>query len=415
MCGDRKDGFRDAAACPGVGKQHLILLGCLVGGVLFAITVATVVTVNGDYPFHIRVASAITVNGLLHPFEFLKGNCYPVWHVLTWLMMKAFGCEGRTAAAFVSGACVVLTWLFALCYYARRNAGEEKSLLLVASVFLMLAAPIYLSFFNVCLVYGQWSPNIYQNPTHLMVRAVSLPCFMLYAAEFERIDGGSVRRLGIMRFLALFVLVLLAALSKPSSIQVFVPAISLLLVYEAWKQGKSAIKPLSLLGLTLLPAVALCFLQFLVSFYGLQEGANGIEVAFLKAWSGYSPCVPVSWFLATAFPLVMAAWAVRARRFAVQDAMAWLMLAFGLIEGALFAEKGPRAMHGNFLWGWALGLFFVWLVAMEKFISLVRVNADSGCARGTRWWFRAAAAVLSIHVLSGVWYLWRYIMLRIYI
>ena len=413
MCGDRKDGSRDAVTRPKDGSLCPILAGCLVGSVLFAIAATAIAMVNGDYPFHIKVASAITIDGLLHPLEFLKGNCYPVWHVLTWLTMKMFGCEGRMAAAVVSGACVVVTWLFALYYCARCNADVAKPLLLLASVLLMFATPIYLSFFNVCLIYGQWSPNMYHNPTHLMVRAVSMPCFMLYAAELKRIDGDLVPRLGTLRLLALSALFLLAALSKPSSIQVFVPAIGILLVYEAWKRGKSAFKPLSLLGLTLLPAVALCLLQFMVSFCGLQTNSSGVEFAFLKVWSGSSPCVPVSWLLATAFPLVMAAWTIRARRFAVQDAMAWLILAFGLIEGALLAEKGPRAMNGNFLWGWALGLFFVWLVAMEKFISFVRINVGGDCARRTKWWFRVAVAVLSVHVLSGVWYLWRYIVLKI--
>ena len=393
-------------------KPCLALMGTLMGVLLFMV-VATAVDVlldrKTDFRFHIRIVSKITLDGLLHPVAFLKENCYPVWHVLTWLTMKAFGCTGRTAAAFVAGGCVLGTWLSVVAHFLRRHPDEDRSFLLAASLLTMLVGPIYLFFFNACLIVGQWSPNLLHNPTHLMVRAVAVPCFLLYAASLERIGGTSCFRLGLRRCLALTAAFLLAAFSKPSFIQVFIPAVLLVFVYLAVRRGRAAFKPLALLGLTVLPAVAVCGLQFWSSFYSSNAGASGVEFAVLKVWSHHSPCVPVSWLLATAFPLVMAAWAVRARQFTLRDALAWLMLGFGLVEGVLLAEKGIRALHGNFLWGWVLGLFIVWLVAMDKFVSLARAHA----AGGWRWWFRVAVSLLVAHGLSGGWYLWRFTVLRI--
>ncbi len=390
----------------------LILTGALMGVLLFMVVAAAVTIMlgrNTDYHFHIRIASQITLNGLLHPVVFLKENCYPVWHVLTWLTMRVFGCKGGAAAAFVTGGCVLGTWLSVMVHFVRRHPDEDRFFLLAVGLLTMLAGPIYLFFFNARLVIGQWSPNLLHNPTHLMVRAVAVPCFLLYAATLERIGGTSCFRLGLRRFLALAAVFLLATLSKPSFIQTFIPALFLVFVYLAARRGRAAFKSLVLLGLTVFPAVAVCGFQFWSSFYSSNAGASGVEFAVLKVWSHHSPCVPVSWLLATAFPLVMAAWAVRARQFTLRDALAWLMLGFGLVEGVLLAEKGIRALHGNFLWGWVLGLFIVWLVAMDKFVSLARAHA----AGGWRWWFRVAVSLLVAHGLSGGWYLWRFTVLRI--
>ena len=411
MYGESQDKVKDEAMSLSNNKVCLIILVALSGIMLFIIAAAAVSVVKFDYPFHINLASGITLSDLSHPFAFIKKNCYPVWHVLTRLTMGVFGSTGRTAAIFVTAGCVVSTWFFAVLYLGKRHAEVEFSFLLAASVILMIVTPIYLSFFNDRLIWGQWGPNMYHNPTHLMVRAVAVPCFLLYMTDLERIDRGFCGQFGLRRLLALSLVFLLATFSKPSFIQTFIPSISLIFIYEARKHGRPMLKPLALLGLTLLPAVAVCCLQFCTSFYGSQADAGGVEFSFLKAWSCYSPCVPVSCLLATLFPLVMAAWAVRARRFTIHDAMAWLMLFIGLIEGAVLSEKGPRAIHGNFLWGWALGLFFVWLTAMEKFVSLVRVNAG-GFVHGGGWWGRAAVVTLSAHFLSGIWYLWRLIVFR---
>ena len=391
-----------------------VLAWCASGIVLFFVAVAvtsTIIYIRQDYPLHIKVASGITFKALCHPLTFLQTHyCYPVWHILTWLSMKVLGCSGRSAAIGVSAGCFVATWAYAAVYFSKKYSPKDD-LVRAACFCLILVSPIWLPFFNPNLMMGQSSPNLLHSPTNLMVRAVAFPCFIWYAAIMDGIGKKTGFRLSSWKFAALSLLVLLSSLSKPSFVQVFLPAIFILAVLKVVQYRKAAIVPVLIVGASVIPVVLLMALQAWVAFYAPHTGGGGppagISVAFLKIWSPGTPSVTVSILLAIFFPLIVLLWSLAARKVSTSDVLAWIMWGVGVVEAAFLFERGRRMWHANFFWGYSLALFFLWFVALDRFISLTKEHVSGAVGSKYKWWFFVAVPALLLHVVSGVCYLWR--------
>lgn len=422
-CGDVAGTVRqeETLSCPsGVNPQNIgeprlpeantsgftpALVWTLVGLLLFFVVAASVVRVvdlGQDYTTHIAIASKISMGALLHPIEFLKENCYPVWHFLTWLLM-CVGCGGRSAAAVVTGWCVVGAWAFAVFYWSRRCGSAGRDVALAASLCLMLVSPVWLPFFNPNIVIGQGSPNLLHNPTHLMVRLFAFPCFILYASAMGRIGKPDSPRMAWSDLIAPSAFMLLATLSKPSFGQMFFPAILLYSLVKLAKNGRIALKPLAGVALSLAPALLLTCLQLWVSFYSPHSDGSGIAIEFLKVMSHCSPSVAVSLTLGILFPLGVLVWSVRVRKTTSADVLAWISYVVAVAQALLLVETGRKMWHGNFTWSMNLALFLVWFTSIDRFLLLVGERGDPR----SKWWFRVTVAALCLHLLSGVCYLWR--------
>ncbi len=324
--------------------------------------------------------------------------------------MNVFGCSGRLAAAVVTGGCVVGTWTCAVWYFSRRYCRDDgKGIAWVAGVFLMLAMPIWLPSFNPNIMIGQGGPNLLHNPTNIMVRLLALPCFLWCAAIMDGIGKESVSRMRACKIIALASLVLLASLSKPSFIQMFFPAMFIMAAVKLVKYRKAAIGAIGIVFVSFVPVLFLVALQARVSFYG-GNGA-GITIAFLKVWRYYSPNVFVSIMLAVLFPLIVLLWSIRVRAVSTSDLLAWIMYGVAVAENALLCEKGPRWWHGNFGWAVNLAQFFIWFTAIDRFVSLVKVCANKILGLERELWFWCAVVACSLHLLSGLCYLWRVLVL----
>lgn len=393
-------------------KTYSALGWLTIGVLLFFVSAAAVlkmIDLRVDYPAHIEIVCKITWEALIHPMAFLEENCYPIWHILTWLTMRAFDCSVRSAAAVVTGGvCIVGTWAYAAVYFAKKCSKEETDVARVASVCLMLVAPIWLPFFNSDIMLGQGHPNLLHSPTHIMVKCVAFPCFVWYAAVMDGI-GKSVSCMGVFKFMALTLLMFLTTLSKPSFGQMFLPAIFLLAAFKVIKYKLAAIRPIATVSVSLVPSIFLMAFQSWVSFYSSHADASGAEIAPLKLWAHFSPNVFVSIMIAVLFPLIVLLWSLRESKVSTADVLAWVMCGMAATEGILLIEKGRRMYHGNFLWAWSLSLFFIWFTAIDRFILLAREHVKTTVDRERRWWFLIASAVLSLHVVSGLCYLWRVI------
>ena len=378
-----------------------------IGILLFFVSVAAalkMIDLKVDFPAHTGVASKITWEALRHPVAFLKANSYPVWHLLTWMTMNVFGCSVRSAAAAVTAGSIVGAWACTAFYFTKRYHDEESNIAWAASVFVMLVSPIWLPFFNPDIMLGQGHPNLLHSPTHLMVRCTALPCFVWYAAIMDGIGKESALRMGVCKIIALSSLVLLATLSKPSFAQMFFPAIFLLVVIKVIRYRKIAIWPCVAILTSLVPAFFLLGLQFVVS---VGSPDAGVEFAFMKMASRYSPNVFVSLMLAILFPLIVLSWSIRVRKVSTADMLAWIMCGVAAAQAFLLIEKGRRMWHGNLWWAWNLALFLIWLTSIDRFVSLVKERVGKTIELEQSFWFWSAVTALSLHLVSGLCYLWR--------
>lgn len=398
------------------GRICSVLTWFAIGTLLFFVSVAAVlkmVDVRIDYPAHIRIASKITWEGLCHPIAFFKGNCYPVWHVLTWGAMRVFSCGGRLAAAIVTGGCVVGVWSCAVWYFFRKHRDVEKSVLWAASVLLMLVMPIWLPFFNPSIVIGQGGPNVLHNPTNIMVRLLAFPCFLWYVAIMDGIGKGSVSRMGALKIAALSLFVLLTAFAKPSFVQMFLPAMLVLSVLKLIECKKAAVRPIAVIALSFVPVFSFIVLQAWISFY--YGRGSGCSVAFLKVWRHYSPNVFVSMVVSILFPAIVLLWSIRARKVSTADVLTWIMYGVATAQYILLIEKGRRWSHGNFSWAMLLAQFFLFFTSIDRFVSLVREGVNKIAGTERKLWFGCASVACALHLASGLCYLWRVMVLGIWL
>jgi hypothetical protein len=365
------------------------------------------IDVRIDYHTHLSMAQGITWDALRHPLDFLRANCYPVWHVLTWLAMNVFGCKGRTAVAIVTSGCLVGTWGCAAWYFSGKYRESGKDMVRAACTCLMMVMPIWLPFFNPNIVLGQGAPNLLHSPTNIMVKFLAFPCFLWYVAIMDGIGKDSALHMGVLKLAALSLLVFFANLSKPSFLQMFLPAMVVLSVFKILRHGMAALKPVAVVAASFVPVGALIAWQTWLALYSPGSGGAGIGIAFLKVWSAGTPNVFVSMLQGTLFPLTVLLWGLTARKTTTADMLAWIMYGVAVAQAAFLVETGWRIWHANFFWAHNLALFFIWFTAIDRFISLAGESVKAAAGRGQKWWLFCASAVFSLHLASGFCYLWR--------
>ena len=288
----------------------------------------------------------------------------------------------------------------------------------LAATALSFASAIYVPWFNAKPYLGQGSPNPWHNPTTLIVRPIGLLIVMIVMGECLRVQRGGFRKkngLRVWKGVLIAVLLLLSNLSKPSFVQIFYPAIFLLMFLWLFVyRGRNFPLGMQLL-VCCLPSCALMGAQFFSAFYsGSNSDAAGVVFAPFKVAGLYTDNIAVSTLLVIAFPLLTCLFSIFRRTFDWTDFFAWLMILVGMAEKFLLAESGSRMTHGNFNWGYILGLYFIWFSGIRLFTLWAHsLNEGAGGAKKavSIMTFSLCGAVLGLHLLSGIYYLYYLIVL----
>ena len=354
-----------------------------------------------DYGPHEKIAMSLVPSD---PVGLFKAHPEPLWHLLTFGVMKLLRCRVEIAAGIVSGLLIVLTYIIAFAAIRRSVPGLESHEIAGLDLVLHLAGAIYLPFFNDKPYLGQGSPNIWHNPTTIIVRPIGLLIFILTASmiiqarkeEFENnIPAGRAAATGI--------LLILSCLAKPSFVQVYYPAIfTLMVLWLIMYRGRNFKTAIQLM-LMCLPSLAVMILQFVIAFYGGNKNAGGITIAPFVVAGARTRSIPISMLLLLAFPLLMLILTAIRKGVTWGDAFAWMMLLWGLVWRLLLAEKGERTWHGNFSWGYMLAAYLVWFTAVRSYLKLYFSEQMTGNKRGVG--FVLATIVLALHLVSGIYYI----------
>lgn len=354
-----------------------------------------------DYGPHEKIAMSLTPSD---PVGLFKAHPEPLWHLLTYGVMKLFGCRVEIAAGVVSGLLIVLTYIIAFAAIRRTVPGLEAHEIAGLDLVLHLVGAIYVPFFNKEPYLGQGSPNIWHNPTTIVVRPIALLIFLLVVSiviqakkeDFENnIPAG--------RAVLTAILLVLSCLAKPSFVQVFYPAIfTLMVIWLIMYKGKSFGTALQLF-IVCLPSFVVMIMQFVISFYSGNGNSGGITIAPFVVAGARTSSIPISMLLLLAFPLLMLIISLIKKSVNWEDVLGWLMLLWGLVWRLLLAEKGERIYHGNFSWGYMLAAYLVWYTAVRNYLKFYFSEQMTGNKRGVG--FVLATIVLALHFVSGIYYL----------
>lgn len=374
----------------------------LIAGIVILFTCGFLTALVGiDYEPHEEVVADLDFSNLIGTF---RSHPEPLWHSLVYVVVKLTGLRVEIAAGIVSGAIIVLTFLIAYWAMRRVMPHVEGTVTALFCLILHLAAAIYVPWFNREPYLGQGSPNVWHNPTTIMVRPIALLVFLLVTAEVLKCREQEFEKgISVGKGILIAILLVLSCLAKPSFVQIFYPAILTLMVLWLIVYHRKNLKLALELLFVCVPSLIVMILQFIVSFYSDNKSSGGITIAPFQVAGLRTDSIPISLLLVTAFPLLMLVLAAIRKKVTWSEGFAWILYLWGLLWKLLLAETGERATHGNFTWGFILGLYLVWFVGIRSYLDLYWNDLMTGKKRGVG--FVLSTIVLALHLISGVYYI----------
>lgn len=237
----------------------------------------------------------------------------------------------------------------------------------------MLYAPKGHGFFGFEYIYrcsGSYTPNPYWNATYLATRPFSIVSFFAGVRLLDHYENHKslkeIKQSCWKDYIIFAISLFLTTITKPSYTLVAVTAFAVIMIWRFWKSRFQNFKQSIWFGCTFLPAGAALLYQYSGVFMGTnalgEETGIGLEIA--KAWGLYSFNIPLSIFMAAAFPLGVLAINLKRLKDTTWFRHGWQIWLAGFLMFLFLYEKGFRLSHVNFSWGYMHGLFFIFLVSV---------------------------------------------------
>ena len=372
------------------------------------IIVAKQMEYNSDYLVHAQIAAGVSKNDILHFGRFLREHGYLMWQFLTKILLVISNLPLKYAAAFVTASCSSLLYISSWIVFRKWCRGVHVREITRFHLLLFLVGPIYIPWYNEWVFKGQDSPNVWHNPTHFMVKPFAFIAFILIiwivnqVKEYDYQKNISLSKASILAMALVF-----ANLSKPSFTQILYPALVIWMLWLLWESRGKVLKTGVQLACACLPGFFLLVYQ-LTSTFGDSSSEGGMKIAFMEYWRTSSPNVAVSVLLVILFPLVILCLATYKKVGQEDLRLAWLMFLVGAVEKAVLIETGSRVSHGNFGWGYSLGCFFIWWVAVKYYLLLFwRKDISKRSWKYKEVFWGLTSVILILHLMGGVFYLYQ--------
>ena len=352
---------------------------------------------DSDIPYHVYAA----LNGLRER-SFFKGNflLYLLINLLSGFSMN-FKLKGM-ATCLLLGMAEAATYTMFREQFQKRGVPHTSSILLAISMLLVFVIPYtyYLGLLGFSdadssryMYYAYYVPTVWHNSTIIFSMPFSLALFLLSESALKICRLNTIWKMCIIVALDVFV--------KPSFFFIFLIGFSVV-AFARYRFSKDFIR-------CMFPVVVgtLCMLYVFLSIYGDTSDDSGVQVSFAKLLQ----LDHFGWYkiaASLAFPVlfVVFRWRKIDRDFFFLYVLLLLASAIGI--SLVCVETGPRANHGNFYWqvipAMQLTYFFILrnLVMKKTETQKERIVGE------------ALMVLFSLHVLSGIWYLARYVLFGIY-
>jgi len=279
---------------------------------------------------------------------------HPLWHLLVFYTSKIFHLSLNAAAVCISSASIII-WVYAV-YYIVKHMCEKFSIytqmLIVLSI--IVIGPLCIPWYQKVIYYGQGAPNVWHNVTYWMVKpfAVMSVYYFIYAQNNQK----------IRYLLFAFLSAVISIFAKPSFIIIFLPAV-MLYIFIKKLYNKKFIQFFTLLFIT---SCTILLYQYTLSFG--QGSDSKVVFDFLGVWSLFSKNIPISIFLALAFPIMLVIFYPKIIK-NEYILFSWLLTILGIIYFALLAQAGKYYTDGNFGWSYAIAMNILYTFSIILFFK----------------------------------------------
>ncbi len=369
---------------------------------------ATIGVSKGDFMHHLKWLP--TDQELLHPIMFFSKNPEPLWHILTRIINIVFNIPNTDAGGIV----VAVSNVF--CFELIKKYLNKYCNVIVASFFAfvsMIVIALWLPWYNNGQIYlGQWSPNVWHNPTNIVVRPFG------FFVVFKSLDlmktplNTETLKCNIKNLILIALALFLSALSKPSFYQIFFPSIFIYCILQIINNSYKYFFNSIYLLFACIPTLVLFFIQFFVLFRSNIASASGtLSIKFLYCLRIFSKFPIFSALLAAAFPLsiFISVCALRIKTDSIYK-FSILLYLVGLFE-VMFLVENRRPADMNFIWGYSLGLSFLYASSIALFIKIINRPFLDNFKRRKNICVSIGSCLLIIQSIDGLIWLYRIILL----
>lgn len=257
---------------------------------------------------------------------------------------------------------------------------------------------IFMSAHNMYL--GYFVPNVWHNSTILCMMPFAILTYLLSVKQIENYDYKCIWKITL--FLVISILI------KPSFFFVYIAAFPIIM-FSRYKLNKEFWHSLIPLGFGVI-----CLLYEYISIYSGANDGSGVTISLmplftLSFWQSKILYILVSLALPALFVALYWKRICKDREF-------WfvlLMLVFAIGISWCCKETGIRASHGNFGWQVISAMWFVYYY-MLKTITKTATNTFECFNSTTRGGYsqKIILALYSIHVIMGLIYLLRFLIMK---
>jgi len=352
-----------------------------------------------DLVTHIRFAQKLLSYSMEHKLYFIP---HPLFHLLLIVFYLIFG-SWEFSAILLLIIIVVLIYNLQIFFISKeQKVGFFTIGSIIFSFILMIVSSIYIpplnnwlspDYFSV-MFSGSGTPNVLHNPTYYLVKVFVLPVFFISKKYL-----GNILILSRKTIIIFIVLLSASVLAKPNFALSFIPAFTLLII---WNGYYKSLKPRYLFKKLLLlfsVPVIILFLQFFVMYMAGPRDSS-IRFCFFCVWTHWSKIPAISILLGIAFPLFMFFINFKRNVKNISYQFAWLFFLTSLLFAGFLCEDSYRLLAGNFFWGYNLSLYLLFFVSMIDFIELLRTKEF----RIIYFKMICATTILLLHTAGGIYH-----------
>lgn len=344
-----------------------------------------------------------------------EGTGYSLMDLLVGVMIRFVGLvpslnEARVIS-WLGGLCVGLTVISLYVLLTVKFKIDEFCSLLISSFLISLTSlyiPYLSPYFDLTGIIRQpWHSYTYLG---MRLGAIWVIYFLIGRMDNPRREGKW------KAFIGMTVSLLLTTWCKPNFLISYSLALLIWLII-VWIKGKFR-KEVTLdcifLGVTVLPSVAVAYLQSVLLF-GESDSSSGITLALLNSpfFKNGGRAVILQIFTCLALPMVVYLFNIKNVDKIYYFCL--LMFAVSFVEIVLFMETGNRSDDNNFYWGVFLSAFFlymmtfVWMIkGIKKMNKKKQIPFIVVCTVFIAWFI--ASEILYVRVVwSGSNNVWPYI------
>ena len=261
------------------------------------------------------------------------------------------------------------------------------------SVFANIHVAFYLAAANKQHYIGYQCANMWHNSTYIFMRLFAILTLIAFFKIYDGYEEGIV----FSKWLKFTLLLTVTTGFKASFLTVFAPLLAILL-FRDLLYGEKFKRVLGMAASVVLPIIVMIIQSIVMSG---TDGSNGYRIRPFLTLSMRGDHPKVTLVLSVAFPLLILF--IHISDFFKDNYYfwTWVMWAIGFAEVFLFVETGERAKDSNFMWGYSICLFFLFLMSMVK---LVRDLLSKETSMVRKILCYVSVPVLLWHVISGIWY-----------